>query len=72
MAQNPQAQQLPPEQHEDMVAQIQGQLIAQFQQQNPASQQGDDDPLVAIKKQELDLRAKTKQQTNKSIKKSCV
>jgi hypothetical protein len=57
MAQNPQAQQLPPEQHEDMVAQIQGQLIAQFQQQNPASQQGDEDPLVAIKKQELDLRA---------------
>jgi len=57
MAQNPQAQQLPPEQHEDMVAQIQAQLIAQFQQQNPASQQGDEDPLVAIKKQELDLRA---------------
>jgi hypothetical protein len=40
-----------------MVAQIQGQLIAQFQQQNPASQQGGEDPLVAIKKQELDLRA---------------
>lgn len=60
MAQNPQAQQLPPEEHENMIAQIQAQLILQFQQQNPP-QSGQQDPLVEIKQKELDLRAQEQQ-----------
>lgn len=59
MAQDPQSQQAPAEQHEAMVAQIQQQLIAQYQQQNPP--QKDEDPLVAIKQQELQLRSQEQQ-----------
>ena len=55
MAANPQASQLPPEQTEALVAQIQAQLITQFQQQYPPQDQ-EKDPLVAIKEQELQLR----------------
>ena len=56
MAQDPQAQQQPPEAHAQMLAQIQAQLIMEFQQQNPP--QTDQDPLVEIKKQEVALREK--------------
>ena len=54
MGQNAQAGQVPPEQLENLVAQIQAQLIMEFQQQNPP--QKEEDPLVAIKQQELQLR----------------
>ena len=56
MAQDPQAQQQPPEAHAQMLAQIQAQLIMEFQQQNPP--ETDQDPLVEIKKQEVALREK--------------
>jgi hypothetical protein len=49
-----QGQQAPPEQQEAMVAQMQAQLFAQFQQSQPPAQ--DQDPLVQIKQQELQLR----------------
>jgi hypothetical protein len=49
-----QGQQVPPEQQEAMVAQMQAQLFAQFQQSQPPAQ--DQDPLVQIKQQELQLR----------------
>jgi hypothetical protein len=45
-----QGQQVPPEQQEAMVAQMQAQLFAQFQQSQPPAQ--DQDPLVQIKQQE--------------------
>ena len=49
-----QGQQVPPEQQEAMVAQMQAQLFAQFQQSQPPAQE--QDPLVQIKQQELQLR----------------
>ena len=54
MAQNPQAAQQPPEVQEQMVAQIQAQLMTQYQQSQPPAQE--QDPLVRIKEQELQLR----------------
>ena len=53
--QMPQAgQQVDPAQQEQMVAQIQAQLIAEYQQSQPPAQE--EDPLVRIKEQELQLR----------------
>ena len=54
MAQNPQAQQQPPEEHAKMIAQMQAQLIAEYQKTQPPAQE--QDPLVRIKEQELQLR----------------
>jgi len=54
MAQDPQAGQQPPEEHDKMIAQIQAQLIAEYQKTQPPAQE--DDPLVRIKEQELQLR----------------
>ena len=54
MAQEPQAQQQPPEEHAKMIAQIQAQLITEYQQAQPPAEE--DDPLVRIKEQELQLR----------------
>ena len=54
MAQDPQAQQQPPEEHAKMIAQIQAQLITEYQQAQPPAEE--DDPLVRIKEQELQLR----------------
>jgi len=54
MQQDPNSQQMPPEEHEKMIAQIQAQLIAEFQQQQPPTPQ--EDPLVQVKQQELALR----------------
>ena len=58
--QDPQNAQLPPEQQQNVVAQIQARLMAEFQQQNPP--QAQTDPLVAIKQQEVDLKAQELQQ----------
>ena len=53
--QMPQAgQQVDPAQQEQMVAQIQAQLIGEYQQSQPPAQE--EDPLVRIKEQELQLR----------------
>tara|TARA_R100000655_G_scaffold107166_2_gene157272 strand:+ start:5408 stop:7756 length:2349 start_codon:yes stop_codon:yes gene_type:complete len=60
--QNPQNAQLPPEQMQNLIAQTQAQLIAEFQQQNPPQPQTD--PLVAIKQQEVNLKAQELQQEN--------
>jgi hypothetical protein len=60
--QNPQAQQMPPEQLENMVAQLQAQLVAEFQQQQPPAPQ--EDPLVQIKQQELAIREQEMQMDN--------
>jgi len=54
MAQNPQAQQQQPQEHAKMIAQMQAQLIAEYQKTQPPAQE--DDPLVRIKEQELQLR----------------
>ena len=54
MAQDPQAGQQPPEEHNKMIAQIQAQLIAEYQKTQPPAQE--EDPLVRIKEQELQLR----------------
>ena len=54
MAQDPQAGQQPPEEHDKMIAQIQAQLIAEYQKTQPPAQE--EDPLVRIKEQELQLR----------------
>jgi len=54
MAQDPQAGQQPPEEHDKMIAQIQAQLIAEYQKTQPPAEE--DDPLVRIKEQELQLR----------------
>ena len=54
MTQNPQAGQQPPEEHDKMIAQIQAQLIAEYQKTQPPAQE--EDPLVRIKEQELQLR----------------
>ena len=54
MQQNQQAQQQPPEQHANMVAQIQAQLMSEYMQANPPQQE--QDPLVEIKRQELQMR----------------
>ena len=58
--QMPEMANLPPEQQQNEVAKVQAQLIAEFQQQNPPQPQTD--PLVQIKQQEVDLRAKELQQ----------
>jgi len=62
MAQDPQAQQQPPEVHAQMVARLQAQLLAEFQQQNPPQPQ--QDPLVQVKQQELALREQEMQMDN--------
>ena len=49
--------QIPPEQIEARVAQIQAQLTAQFLQSLQPPQEGQQDPLVAIRQQELMIRA---------------
>ena len=54
MAQNPQAQQQQPQEHAKMIAQMQAQLIAEYQKTQPPAQE--EDPLVRIKEQELQLR----------------
>ena len=54
MAQDPQAGQQPPEEHDKMIAQIQAQLIAEYQKTQPPAEE--EDPLVRIKEQELQLR----------------
>ena len=54
MAQDPQAQQQQPQEHAKMIAQMQAQLIAEYQKTQPPAQE--DDPLVRIKEQELQLR----------------
>tara|TARA_R110000822_G_scaffold65575_4_gene160494 strand:+ start:4953 stop:7331 length:2379 start_codon:yes stop_codon:yes gene_type:complete len=54
MAQNPESQQQPPEEHNKMIAQMQAQVIAEYQQQNPVPEETD--PLVEIKRQEVALK----------------
>ena len=49
--------QIPPEQIESRVAQIQAQLTAQFLQSLQPPQEGQQDPLVAIRQQELMIKA---------------
>ena len=49
--------QIPPDQIEARVAQIQAQLTAQFLQSLQPPQEGQQDPLVAIRQQELMIRA---------------
>jgi len=49
--------QIPPEQIEARVAQIQAQLTAQFLQSLQPQQEGQQDPLVAIRQQELMIKA---------------
>jgi len=49
--------QIPPEQIEARVAQIQAQLSAQFLQSLQPQQEGQQDPLVAIRQQELMIKA---------------
>jgi hypothetical protein len=48
---------IPPEQLEARVAQIQAQLIAEFMQTLQPQQEGQQDPLVAIRQQELMIKA---------------
>ena len=62
LAQDPQMQQQPPEVQAQMLAQMQAQLLAEFQQQNPPQQQSD--PLVDIKRQEVALREQEMQMDN--------
>ena len=64
MAQDPQAQQQQPEEHAKMIAQIQAQLIAEYQKAQPPAQE--DDPLVRIKEQELQLREQEMQADQQS------
>ena len=64
MASNPQMQQQPPEAQAAAIAQIQAQLMAEFQQQQPPQPQSD--PLVEIKKQELALREREMQMDNQN------
>jgi len=48
---------VPVAQYEAQLARIQSQLMMEYQQQNPpAQQQGEQDPLVQLKQQELQLR----------------
>jgi len=54
MQQQPQQAQMPPEEHAKMIAQIQAQLISEYQKQLPPAPP--DDPLVELKKQELALK----------------
>ena len=49
--------QIPPEQIESRVAQVQAQLTAQFLQSLQPPQEGQQDPLVAIRQQELMIKA---------------
>jgi len=49
--------QIPPEQIETRVAQVQAELLAQVMQQINPQQQGEQDPLVAIRQQELAIKA---------------
>ena len=49
--------QIPPEQVETRVAQVQAELLAQVMQQINPQQQGEQDPLVAIRQQELAIKA---------------
>ena len=59
MAQDPQAQQQPPEVQAQILSRIQANLLSEFQQQNPPQPQ--QDPLVQIKEQELALRQQEQQ-----------
>lgn len=62
MAQNPQAQQQPLEEHDKMIAQIQAKLMTEYMQANPP--QTEQDPLVEIKRQELQMRQMDAQADN--------
>jgi|TARA_R110001599_G_scaffold175761_2_gene367818 hypothetical protein len=62
MQQDPNAQQGSPEDHEKMIAQIQAQLLTEFQKQQPPAPE--QDPLVEVKKQELSLREQEMQMDN--------
>jgi len=64
MQADPNMQQQPPEAQAAVVAQMQAQLMAEFQQQMPPQPQGD--PLVEIKKQELALREQEMQMDNQT------